>query len=422
MPLTIVHFSIALNIVLVALLVYLLSRNKVDNYSHILQNQERGERLLKEEVARAKDESAMNAKHLREELTNSLYALNNSLLNRLNENTQTQLNQLQALLQNNDNRLKSLQEDNSKQLEQIRLTVGEKLQATLETRLGQSFKIVSERLEAVHKGLGEMQALAANVGDLKRIMSNVKTRGIWGEIQLARLLEQIFTVEQYEKNIPTRPGSNDRVEFAIKLPGTEENGPVLLPIDSKFPQEDYQRLLNAQEEGNRELAEACAKSLENRIKEEAKTICNKYLETPYTTDFAILFLPIEGIYGEVLRRPGLYDGLIRDFRIVICGPSTLSAFLNSLQLGFRTLTIQKRSSEVWALLGAVKTEFGVFGGLLEKTNKKLQETSNVIDQAARRSRAIERKLKEVQNLPKEEAAKTLSLEDDPEFNNPFPLA
>lgn len=448
MPEAITYLLIALNAATLVMLACLLFRNKGQDQSslfkEVLQNLGRSERALKDEIMRAKDESTTSAKYLREELTKNLNSLNESLLNRLNESIRLQSEQLQGLLQNNDNRLRNLQEDNntrldavrnnteekleklrvtleermnsiqennSKQLDRMRLTVDEKLQATLETRLGQSFKMVSERLEQVHKGIGEMQALASNVGDLKRIMSNVKTRGIWGEIQLGNILEQIFTIEQYEQNVATKPGSNDRVEFAIKLPGSKEDGPLLLPIDSKFPQEDYQRLLDAQEEANSELAEVAAKALESRIRDEAKTICNKYIYAPYTTDFAVLFLPIEGLYAEVLRRPGLYDGLMRDYRVVVCGPTTLSAFLNSLQMGFRTLAIQKRSSEVWSLLGAVKTEFGTFGGLLEKTNKKLRETSNVIEQAARRSRAIERKLKNVEELPIEDVNELLSLEE-----------
>lgn len=388
-----------------------------------------GENSNKIDTMRISTEEKLNSmsKQIREELGSSLKSFNDSLQNSLGNNNRSQIaqlesfsNQLKSMTERNEEKLEkmrttveakmtSIQENNTKQLEQMRLTVDEKLQNTLENRLGQSFKMVSERLEQVHKGIGEMQALASNVGDLKRIMSNVKTRGIWGEIQLGNLLEQIFTVEQYEQNVATKPGSNDRVEFAIKLPGSKEDGPIMLPIDSKFPQEDYQRLLDAQEEANCELAENASKALESRIKEEAKTICSKYIHAPYTTDFAILFLPIEGLYAEVLRRPGLYDNLMREYRVVICGPTTLTAFLNSLQMGFRTLAIQKRSSEVWSLLGAIKTEFGTFGGLLEKTNKKLQETSNVISKAAVRSRAIERKLKDVQELPKEEANELLSL-------------
>jgi len=307
-----------------------------------------------------------------------------------------------------DTQLKSIQEDNSKKLEEMRKTVDEKLHETLEKRLGESFKLVSDRLEQVHKGLGEMQTLASGVGDLKRVLTNIKTRGTWGEIQLGNLLEQVMATEQYAQNVATIPGSNERVEFAIKLPGRDKEGTIVwLPIDAKFPQEDYQRLLEAQEQANIVMAEEAGKALENRIKNEAKDIATKYISVPYTTDFGILFLPTEGLYAEVLRRPGLFDILLREYRVVISGPTTLAALLSSLQMGFSTLAIERRSSEVWSLLGAVKTEFGKFGDLLDKTGKKLQEAGNTIDSVARRSRAIERKLKDVQQLPQAEAVELL---------------
>lgn len=368
---------------------------------------------------------------LREELTNSLTKVNDSLLTRLHENMNTQLQQLnsfskqlQLLTAANEQRmdklreqvekqLQAIQADNEKKLEEMRRTVDEKLHATLEKRLGDSFKLVSDRLEQVHKGLGEMQTLASGVGDLKRVLSNVKTRGIWGELHLGNLLEQVLTPEQYSQNVATKPGSNDRVEFAIKLPGRDKDGTVVwLPIDAKFPQEDYQRLLDAQDAASQTLADDAAKALEARIKSEARDIAAKYICVPHTTDFAILFLPVEGLYAEVLRRPGLCDLLMREYKIVLAGPTTLAALLNSLQMGFRTLAIEKRSSEVWALLGAVKTEFGRFGGLLDKTGKKLQEASNSIDDAARRSRAIERKLRDVQELPQTEAALLIGPAED----------
>ncbi len=368
---------------------------------------------------------------LREELTNSLTKVNDSLLTRLHENMNTQLQQLnsfskqlQLLTAANEQRmdklreqvekqLQAIQADNEKKLEEMRRTVDEKLHATLEKRLGDSFKLVSDRLEQVHKGLGEMQTLASGVGDLKRVLSNVKTRGIWGELHLGNLLEQVLTPEQYSQNVATKPGSNDRVEFAIKLPGRDKDGTVVwLPIDAKFPQEDYQRLLDAQDAASQTLADDAAKALEARIKSEARDIAAKYICVPHTTDFAILFLPVEGLYAEVLRRPGLCDLLMREYKIVLAGPTTLAALLNSLQMGFRTLAIEKRSSEVWALLGAVKTEFGRFGGLLDKTGKKLQEASNSIDDAARRSRAIERKLRDVQELPQAEAALLIGPAED----------
>jgi len=282
------------------------------------------------------------------------------------------------------------------------------LHATLEQRLGESFKLVSERLELVHKGLGEMQTLASGVGDLKKVLTNVKTRGTWGEIQLGNLLEQILSPEQYAKNVATKLGSNDRVEFAIKLPGKERDGEVVwLPLDAKFPQEDYQRLVEAAEQANVALVDETGKMLEARIKNEAKSIKEKYLDPPRTTDFAILFLPTEGLYAEIIRRIGLTDLLQREYRVTVAGPTTLAAILNSLQMGFRTLAIEKRSSEVWSLLGAVKTEFGRFGEILDKTQKKLQEASNTIETASRRSRAIEQKLKDVQQLPATDATRLL---------------
>ncbi len=282
------------------------------------------------------------------------------------------------------------------------------MHATLEQRLGESFKLVSERLELVHKGLGEMQTLASGVGDLKKVLTNVKTRGTWGEIQLGNLLEQILSPEQYAKNVATKLGSNDRVEFAIKLPGKERDGEVVwLPLDAKFPQEDYQRLVEAAEQANVALVDETGKMLEARIKNEAKSIKEKYLDPPRTTDFAILFLPTEGLYAEIIRRIGLTDLLQREYRVTVAGPTTLAAILNSLQMGFRTLAIEKRSSEVWSLLGAVKTEFGRFGEILDKTQKKLQEASNTIETASRRSRAIEQKLKDVQQLPSTDATHLL---------------
>jgi DNA recombination protein RmuC len=304
-------------------------------------------------------------------------------------------------------RLGAMQADNASKLEEMRKTVDEKLHATLEQRLGDSFKLVSERLEQVHRGLGEMQTLAAGVGDLKKVLTNVKTRGTWGEVQLEALLDQVLTAEQYEKNIATRPKSNERVEFAIRLPGREmgedDNRPVWLPIDAKFPMEDYQRLLEAQDRADPLAVEIAAKALEMRLRDEAKKIRDKYVEPPYTTDFAILYLPIEGLYAEALRRPGLAEALQRDWRVSIAGPTTLAALLNSLQMGFRTLAIEKRSSEVWGVLGAIKTEFGKFGEALEATRKKLEQATKSIESAGVRTRQIERKLKGVEALPMIEA-------------------
>ena len=389
---------------------------------------EKVERTINDEMVKNRSENNLVARALREEVANTLGNLNESILKRMNENTRNQLaqletfsQQLQGLTQMNEQKLERmretvekqlhiLREDNGSKLEEMRKTVDEKLNQTLEKRLGESFKLVSERLEMVHRGLGEMQTLASGVGDLKRVLSNVKTRGIWGEIQLENLLEQILTIEQYAKNVATKPGSNDRVEFAIKLPGRDtQESIVWLPIDAKFPQEDYQRLLEAQDQANAPLAEEAAKALENRIKGEAKDIANKYVCVPHTTEFAILFLPIEGLYAEVLRRPGLCDTIMRNYKVIIAGPTTLSALLNSLQMGFRTLAVEKRSSEVWSLLSVVKTEFGKFGDLLDKTHKKLQEASNSIDVAARKSRTIERKLKNVQELPQDEGLALLDV-------------
>jgi DNA recombination protein RmuC len=321
----------------------------------------------------------------------------------------------EAMRQTMESQLRYMWEDNSKKLEQMRATVDEKLQSTLEKRLGESFKLVSERLEQVYKGLGEMRSLATGVGDLKKVLTNVKTRGTWGEIRLSAILEQILTQDQYDVNVATKKNSNDRVEFAIKLPGQDENKEriVWLPIDSKFPQEDYQRLIDAQEMADKELAEKSIKNLETRIKAEARLIKEKYIDPPNTTDFGIMFLPVEGLYAEVLRRPGLCDFLQRQYRIVVTGPTTLAALLNSLQMGFRTLAIEKRSSEVWELLGVVKTEFGKFGDVLAKTKKKLQEASNTIDKAEVRTRAIERQLRDVQEVPQGEVVNVIS-EDDGE--------
>jgi len=312
---------------------------------------------------------------------------------------------LNTLRQTVENKLAAIQSDNNHKLEQMRLTVDEKLHNTLEQRLGESFKLVSERLEQVHKGLGEMQTLASGVGDLKKVLSNVKVRGTWGEVQLDNLLEQILSAEQYAKNVATRPGSNDRVEFAIKLPGRDDKNSVLwLPIDAKFPLEDYQKLQEAQEAGDVAAMEEAGRALETRLHNEAKTIRDKYLEPPHTTEFGVLFLPIEGLYAEVIRRPGLFDALQREYRVTVTGPTTLTALLNSLQMGFRTLAIEKRSSEVWQVLGAVKTEFGKFGDVLAKTKKKLDEARNTIDQAEVRTRAIDRKLRDVEALPTAELA------------------
>ena len=295
--------------------------------------------------------------------------------------------------------LTNLQKDNADKLEQMRKTVDDKLHATLEDRLAQSFKVVSERLEAVHRGLGEMQQLASGVGDLKRVLTNVKTRGTWGEYQLEALIEQILARDQYETNIATRPGSAERVEVAVRLPGRDTDQPVWLPIDAKFPLEDYQRLIDAYDRADLTAIDDAAKALETRVRAEAKKIRTKYVESPHTTDFALMYLPTEGLYAEVLRRPGLADSLQRELRIVITGPTNTAAMLNSLQMGFRTLAIEKRSSEVWTLLGGVKSEFEKFGQAIQDTEKKLDEVANKFKNVGVRARAVERKLRGVETLP-----------------------
>jgi len=322
-----------------------------------------------------------------------------------NTATSTKLDQMRETI---EKKISEMQQGNEKKLDEMRTTVDEKLQKTLESRLGESFKQVSERLEAVHKGLGDMQQLATGVGDLKKVLTNVKSRGILGEYQLENILEQLLTPDQYAKNVKTKEGSNSMVEFAIKLPGKGEKDKVVwLPVDSKFPKEDFELLIEAYENANPDLIEEHRKNFIKGIKKCADDISSKYIDPPNTTDFAILFLPFESLYAEVLRTPGLFESLQRECRVIITGPTTLSALLSSLQMGFRTLAIEKRSSEVWELLSAVKTEFGLFGGILEKTQKKLQEASNVIDQANVRSRAINRKLRDVHELPKDQAANLL---------------
>ena len=313
-----------------------------------------------------------------------------------------------------DTQLKALQTDNAAQLEKMREVVDEKLQKTLETRLSSSFKQIAERLEAVQRGLGEMQSLATGVGDLKRVLSNVKTRGTFGEVRLGALLEQVLTPDQYAANVATIPGSDERVEYAIRLPGADRDTPVWLPIDAKFPVEDYQRLLDAQEQADGDAANAAAAALQRRVESEAKTIREKYVASPHTTDFALLFLPTEGLYAEVIRRPGLFEKLQHDHHVTVAGPTTLAAILNALQMGFRTLAIERRSSEVWQILGAVKTEFGKFGDVLDKVKKKLDEAGKHIDATGVRTRAIERRLRGVESPADEDAQARMELpvEDD----------
>ena len=397
MTITLLYLLIFLAMVSIFLLAVVMIHTK-GRLDLLEKNLDRMERFFREDMATN-----------REETGRSLRDFNESLLNRVAESTAQNIQKLDKIDETVDLHLKTLQEDNNRKLEQIRATVDEKLHDTLERRLGESFKLVSERLEMVHKGLGEMQTLASGVGDLKKVLTNIKTRGTFGEIQLHSLLEQILSPDQYQSNVATKRDSATRVEFAIRLPGRgeTENHPVWLPIDAKFPQEAYLRLLEAQEAGNANLVEEVSKQLERIIKDMAKNIRDKYLDPPYTTDFGIMFLPTEGLYAEILRRTGLFELLQREFKVVITGPTTLAALLNSLQMGFRTLVIEKRSSEVWTLLGVVKTEFSTFGAILDRTQKKLQEASHTIEKAATRSRAIEKKLKNIQEIPLGDTQKLL---------------
>jgi DNA recombination protein RmuC len=335
-----------------------------------------------------------SAREAREELSRALMSFSQTVATQMSSIATVQTNQVEHLRKSLEDGLARMQQDNAAKLEQVRQTVDEKLHATLEQRLSQSFRQVSERLEQVHKGLGEMQSLAIGVGDLKRVLTNVKVRGTWGEVQLGALIEQMLTPEQYAKNVATRPGSRERVEYAIRLPGNDDA--VWLPIDSKFPVEDYERLIAAPDPATLEDA---AKALENRIKLEAKTIRDKYLEPPATTDYAILFVPTEGLYHELGRRPGLFDFLQREYRVMVAGPTNFSMLVNTLQVGFRTLAIEQRAGEVWQVLGGVRTEFGKFIDVLARTKAQLQTVANSIEAAETRTRQIERKLKDVEALP-----------------------
>lgn len=342
---------------------------------------------------------------------NSLTNLTNLNETKLENTKKTMEEKLDQIRKTVEDKLNLLQKDNSEKLEKMRVTVDEKLHDTLEKRLGESFKLVNDRLESVYKGLGEMQTLAQDVGDFKKVFNNVKSRGYWGEIQLASILEQFLTPEQYLKNVKTKPKSNDFVEFAIKLPGRDET-PVLLPVDSKFPIEDYTRLVDAEESSNIDLINEYRKKLYNSVKSFAKDIFDKYIEAPYTTDFGIMFLPTESLYSEILKNTSLVEELSQKYRVVISGPTTFVALLNSLQMGFRTLAIEKRTSEVWELLGKVKSEFSKFGDMLDKTNRKLQEISSTMELASKKTRTIEKKLKKVEALPVDDETSFYSLDDD----------
>lgn len=411
-----------------------------------LQTQnERLERELRNEVS----QSAVQA---RQESMQTLTLFQQSLLQQSGEATRTQNQQIDALAQQltllqksltdslalqvqglseanarrlaemrgtMETQLAQLQQSNTAKLDEMRQTVDEKLQATLQARLGESFKQVAERLEQVHKGLGEMHTLAQGVGDLKHLLTNVKTRGMFGEAQLGALLEQVLAPEQYAAQVATRPGDKNRVDFAIRLPGRSDDGqPVWLPIDAKFPNEDYERLLDAQGRADAAAAELAARALETRVKLEAKSIADKYLEPPHTTDFAVMFLPTEGLYAEVLRRPGLMELLQREHRVTLAGPTTLMAMLNSLQMGFRTLALEKRSSEVWQVLGAVKTEFGKFGDVLAKVRNQTQTVLNTLDQAQTRTNVMNRALRQVDALPEDQTQELLPGRDESDAARP----
>ncbi|GHT64103.1 DNA recombination protein RmuC [Bacteroidia bacterium] len=367
--------------------------------------------LMRDEFGRNREENQKSFKDNREELNNSFKDNRFELANTLKSFEEKLTLNLKDIRETVENRLKTLQEDNNRKLEDMRKVVDEKLQETVEKRFNESFRMISERLEQVHKGLGEMQSLASGVGDLKKVLTNVKTRGNLGEIQLGAILEQILSPEQYEQNAAVKENSQERVEYVIKLPGKSyDNRPLLLPVDSKFPNEDYQRLLDTYENMaglNSKEVESISKQFENSVKKNARDIRDKYINPPVTTDFAIMFVPTEGLYAEILRRTGLFETLQRDFKITVVGPTNLVAFLSSLQMGFKTLAIEKRSSEVWEILGAVKTEFSNFGIVLDRTKKKLQEAANVIDKAGIRSRAIERKLRTVQELPQQQTVELL---------------
>lgn len=376
---------------------------------------------MAEALATFKSELTGNVQAIRAEVGESLKSFNDSVVKSVMELGNAQATQLSRLTETTDqkleimrntvhDRLQALQEENTLKLEQIRHTVDEQLQSTLDKRLGDSFRVVSERLEQVHRGLGEMQTLASGVGDLKKLLGNVRVRGTWGEVQLGMLLEQMLTPEQYGTNIATT-GTGERVEFAIKLPGTEPDLPVWLPIDAKFPKEDYERLLEAVDRADANAVEESARQLELRVRQCAKDITQKYVAPPKTTDFAILYLPTEGLYAEVLRRPGLIESLQHDCRVTVAGPTTLAALLNSLQMGFRTLAIQQRSSEVWEVLGVVKTEFAKYAGVLEKVQKKLQEANHTVEAGLTRTRVIQKKLKNVQETARGEAPEVPDIED-----------
>ncbi|WP_151802371.1 DNA recombination protein RmuC [Acinetobacter guillouiae] len=434
-----IQIIILVAIIIVAILQILLLLKKSGKFntddilSPMSQSFERIERFTSNELGKSREESSQQSRFNREELGGTVkaelltYAQTmreslkqisdeqtkhlNAFVEQINNLNRSQTQQAELLRNKIEEKLINLQKDNSEQLEKMRQTVDEKLQGTLEKRLSESFKLISERLESVHKGLGEMQVLASGVGDLKKVLTNVKTRGTWGEVQLGAMLEQVLTIDQYEANVSTK-GNAERVEYAVKIPSKNSDQEIVwLPIDAKFPMESYSRLIEAQDNADAVGVESALKELELRIKQSANDISRKYISPPSTTDFAILYLPTEGLFAEVTKRSNLVDMVQRDYRVVFAGPTTLWSILNSLQMGFRTLAIEKRSSEVWNTLAAVKTEWFKYGEALDKVKKKLEEASNSIDQAQVRTRAVGRKLKEVQELPSSQADNILDLED-----------
>jgi DNA recombination protein RmuC len=411
----VVIFLSGLCVVFLCLILIFRSRPKADD-PHLLaltQAQDRLERSLQEELRGTRTELAQNLTRIMELEASQLAALRQEIA-RFGQGNDQKMEQLRETV---DRKLRDLQTDNAARLEQIRKTVDDKLHETLEKRLGESFKLVGDRLEQVQAGLGEMRALAAGVGDLKRVLVNVKNRGTWGEVQLISIIQDLLAPHQYELNAVMQPGSQERVEVAIRLPGAAGSGgankkdiPVLLPIDAKFPKEDYERLVSARENGDSLASEEAGKLLERRLKISARDIYEKYIHPPYTTDFGILFLPSEGLFAEILSRPGLAESLQREFRVVIAGPTTLAAMINSLQMGFRTLAVEQRTTEVWRTLSLVKAEFEKFGELLEKTRKKLQEAADTVDLADKKTRTIQGKLKRAEQL-QEPAGVTQTLGD-----------
>ena len=371
---------LVVSLIMVFLQLFLIFRRDKSLEKQLVEQSKSSDMMFRDEFSRSREEQSRALYQTRDELQTTMSRFGESLFSRM-----------EAIEAKVETKLNTIQKDNSDRLDQMRAVVEEKLQSTLERRLGESFKLVSTRLEDVQRGLGEMAVLAQGVGDLKRVLTNVKARGGWGERQLQSLLSEILTSEQYRVNVATKPNSKEIVEFAIRLPGKVDEE-VLLPVDAKFPKEDYERLLDAYEKADGQLIEQFGAALESRIKLEAKSIQQKYVEPPYTTDFAILFLPVEGLYAEVLRRPGLVDNIQRNFRVVIAGPTTFAALLNSLQMGFKTLAIEKRSSEVWKVLGAVKTEFSRFGEVVDKISKKLKEASDQVDQVHVRTRKLQKTL------------------------------